>query len=378
MPKRQTTDSLSKGTCMLGLENRVAFMRLKRGVALGASSLLLGSMIAGCTIIEGSSAKNETTQAAPVQAAAPAPVAKPTYAAANPAAMNIASSGIPIPLPSPRHREFKVASISPSAGLESFSYSVPIRQLAGVYLKYGDAVAVAEKSKLNTPKEVRRILKDLRFSQAETLAAGWYAVRAMTAAQNKAFADGVRSEVSRNGEARVLAALDNPDYVLSIPGAGAAQADVIASVSAENQRLATLRKRFLDVAQQFQHEKWGMNEPLSPAQYAEAPAQSTPAPSMATRLASLAHAFAPVGEAQAATPTVMTKILAMGARQILSAPATNVAARDDTSTCLNWARLNLNQCIAAAHFPSEEAWCTGTHGVEDVRACWASSMPAVH
>ncbi|MEN6543960.1 hypothetical protein [Parvibaculum sp.] len=353
-------------------------MRLKRGVAIGASSLMLGSMIAGCTIIEGGSAENASKQAAPVQAAAAAPVAKPTYAAVNPAVENIASSGIPIPLPSPRHREFKVASISPTAGLERFSYSVPIRQLAGVYLKYGDAVAGAEKSKLNTPKEVRRVLKDLRFAQPETMAAGWYAVRAMTAAQNKAFADGVRSEVGRNGEARVLAALDNPDYVLSIPGASAAQADVIASVSAENQRLAALRKRFLDVAQQFQRQKWGMNEPLSPAQYAQAPAQSIAAPSMTTRLASLARSFAPIGEAQAATPTVMTRILALGARQILSAPVSSASARDDTSTCLNWARLNLNQCIAAAHFPSEEAWCTGTHGVEDVRACWASSMPAVH
>jgi len=361
---------------MLGLKNHVALMRLKRGVTVGASSILLGSLIAGCTIIQGGSAENETKQAVPAQAAVP--VTPAAYAAVNPATENIASSGIPIPLPSPRHREFKVASIAPNAGLPAFSFSVPIRQLAGTYLKYGDAVAGAEKSKLNTPKEVRRVLKDLRFAQPESMAAGWYAVRAMTAAQNKAFAQGVRDEARRNGEARVLAALDNPDYVLGLPGASAAEADVVASVSAENQRLAALRIRFLDVAQQFQRQKWGMMEPVSPARYAEAPAESTAAPSMATRLASLARSFSPVGEAQAGAPTVMSKILALGARQVLAAPVSNASERDDTSTCLNWARLNLNQCIAAAHFPSEEAWCTGTHGVEDVRACWASSMPAVH
>ena len=362
---------------MLGLENRVAFMRLKRGVTIGASSILLGSLIAGCTIIQGGSAENEGNKAPTVKAVA-APVAAPAYAAANPAAENVASAGIPIPLPSPRHREFKVASISPTAGLSTFSYSVPIRQLAGVYLKYDDAIAVAEKSKLNSPKEVRRVLKDLRFAQPDNMAAGWYAVRAMTAAQNKQFSQGVHDEVSRNGEARVLAALDNPDYVLGIAGAGAAEADVVASVSAENQRMASLHKRLMDVAHQFQREKWGMIEPLSPAQYAEAPVESSTAPSMSTRLASLARSFSPIGEARAGTPTVMSKILALGARQVLSAPVVNAATRDETATCLNWARLNLNQCIAAAHFPSEEAWCTGTHGVEDVRACWASSLPAVH
>lgn len=347
-------------------------MRMKHGVAAGAGSVLFAALLAGCTVIQGDTAELDNMKSSSAQTA-PVPAAKPadTLAAASLADESIASAGIPIPLMSPRHREFKVASVDPRAGLGSFG--VPIRQLAGVYLKYGDALNVAEKSRLNTPKEVRRVLKDLRFAEPETMAAGWYAVRAMTAAQNKLFAQGVRDEVRRDGQDKVLASLDDPAFVLRIAGADAAATDVMASVTAENERMLGLRKRFLDTAQTFQRQKWGMIEPLTPVKEAEAPA-----PSMTSRLASLASTLSPISEAQAYSPAVMTKILALGARQVMAAPVSpaKAAERDETSACLNWARLNLNQCIAAAHFPSEEAWCTGTHGVEEVRACWAAVLPA--
>jgi hypothetical protein len=272
----------------------------------------------------------------------------------------------------------RVASIDPRIGLSTLSSGVSIKELAGVYLKYGDALGVAETSNLNTPKEVRRVLKGLRFSQPDTLANGWYAVRAMAAAHDALFSKGVREQVRIDGRDKVLASLDDPTYVLRIPGAGSATAAIVASASQENSRMIKLRQKFMDTAHNFQRQKWGMNEPSAADEgiVKAADATATDAP-VREKLTRILHEFSPVTEAQAYSTAVMTKILAQGAREIISAPVTPVAMRsDETATCLNWARLNLNQCIAAAHFPSEEAWCAGTHAVEEVRTCWATALPA--
>ena len=85
----------------------------------------------------------------------------------------------------------------------------------------------------------------------------------------------------------------------------------------------------------------------------------------------------PVGPAQAYTPGVMNRILTLGAYQVIegSMTAGDADHRNSTGRCLNWARLNLDQCIAASRFPSEEAYCTGKHAVEEVRSCWAEALP---
>lgn len=357
---------------MLGHRSWARIGASRRGTMLTIASLAMsGAVLAGCTVIEGKSSKPEAAKVAETQPAPAPPAANDAAALAN---QSIASAGIPIPLISPRHQGgVRVASVDPRAGLSALGVGgIPIRQLAGVYLKYGDALVLAEKSKLGTPKEVRRVLKDLRFAEPENMAQGWYAVRAVTAAQTTAFAQGVREEVRRMGQDRVLRALDNPNYVLRLPGADAATTAVIASVAAENERMLSLRQRFLDTAQKFMRQKWGMSDPAAESAPVREAASRETRPSFASRLAALS----PIGEAQAYSPAIMTKILSHAARQVMSVSSIPVAQRDETSTCLNWARLNLNQCIAATHFPSEEAWCTGTHGIEEVRACWASVLPA--
>lgn len=349
-----------------------------RGARLAIASLFIsGALVSGCTVVEGNTSsldnmKSAAAQAAPSQAPAPATTTADA-ASASVSDTSFASAGIPIPLISPRHANaapVQVASVDPRAGLSALGGSggTPVRQLAGVYLKYGSALALAEKSKLGTPTEVRRVLKEMRYSQPEVMAQGWYAVQAMTAAQTNAFAQGVRDEVRRIGQDRVLAALNDPDYVLRLPGADAATTAIMASVTAENERMLSLRKRFLDTAQQFMRQKWGMSEPMQPVRQADA---REPGQSFRALIANLS----PISEAHAYSRPALTKILALGARQVMAVPMA-AAERDETSACLNWARLNLNQCIAAAHFPSEEAWCAGTHGVEEVRACWASVLPA--
>jgi hypothetical protein len=345
-----------------------------RQKSLGAVFLILA--LAGCTVIQGDTASLDnmnSASAAPVPLATPSTGPNDSLLTGSVGQTSIASSGIPIPLMSPRHRGVKIASIDPRSGLSAISLGVPIGQLAGVYVDFGKAMAYAEGSKLNSPKEVRRVLKKLRIEEPEMLADGWIAVRSMAAAQTAAFAKGVRDEVRYKGEARVLSLLEDPDYVLRLPGASVAVGAVMASGKAENERLEKLRKRLIETAFSFQKQKWGMSTPLKNGPLTQT-AKAETGTGMVKKVLS---AISPVSEAHAYSTTVMAKILARGARQSISAPILPISGHnDETTSCLNWARLNLNQCVAAAHFPSEEAWCTGTHAVEEVRACWAAALPA--
>ena len=342
----------------------------------GLSMGLLLLTLSGCTVVQGDTAsldKMKTASATPTAQAAAVTASNDTLETASLYEQSIASSGIPIPLISPRHRDVQVASIDPRAGLSTVSLGVPMSQLAGVYFKFDKAMDVAETSKLNSPKEVRRVMKTLRIEQPETLADGWYAVRAMSAANTATFAEGVRNELRVHGESKMLALLEDSDYVMRLPGAGAAMSAIMASGKAEDERLAKLRKRFIDTAFKFQKQKWGMNTPMVSEPATEVAEADTPSSTFRQIFAALS----PVSEAQAYTISVMTKILARGARESMSLPIVPISGRkDETTSCLNWARLNLDQCIAAAHFPSEEAWCTGTHAIEEVRACWSAALPA--
>ncbi len=349
----------------------------------GASFRTLGVSIAaaiaigGCTVVEGG--KDAASAPAPVAA----PIAAEVAALANDGLTtggiaNIASANIPIPLPSPRQQvPVQVASVDPSAGIAAMSAKPQLEQMAGVYASFGSAIASVGESRLNTPSDVRRALAALRFSQPDALADGWYATHALIAANEAAFAQGIRDEVRMRGRASVIEALESDDnYILQVRGARNATDAVAAALRSENARLAALSARFKETSYAFQKQRWGMIEPLAPttrtADAADAPA------SLTERAGALLAALAPVKSAQAYTPSVMNRVLTLAAYQVIdgSMAAGASSGRNPTGRCLNWARLNLDQCLAAARFPSEEAYCAGKHGVEEVRGCWAQALPA--
>lgn len=338
-------------------------------------SLAAALTIGGCTVVEGG-AKNETAApAAPAVAEAPAP--------ANDALMtggiaSIASANIPIPLPSPRQQApVQVASVDPSAGIASLSARPQLQQLAGVYASYGSAIAAVGQSKLDTPSDVRRALASLRVTQPDALADGWYATHAMIAAQDAAFAQGIRDEVRHRGKTAVLEAIESDDtYILSVRGARSATEAVTAALRADNTRMATLSARFKDLSYSFQKQRWGMTDPL-PAQGETKTAEADDR-SFMDRAKDMLATLSPVTPAQAYSPSVMNRVLTLASYQVIhgSMDAGATTERNPTGRCLNWARLNLDQCLAAARFPSEEAYCAGKHAVEEVRGCWAQAVPA--
>lgn len=311
-------------------------------------------------------------------AAAPEPASAPVATAADEALLAANLSGIPIPLPSPLQRApVQVASIDPSAGIAALTSARRLGDLTGVYVNYGSALATAAEARLNTPADVRRALALLRIAEPDGLADGWYAARAMIAAQDPTFTQGVRDEARAVGKTVLLEQLvADDDYVLQIRGASSASAAVAVAIRDETGRITQLSARFIDTAYQFQKQRWGMVAP-QPSQ-PEAPVKAAAASPLEQARAVMA-ALSPIGTAHAYTPSVMNRILTLAAHQVLDGSMDAVQAsapRNPTGRCLNWARLNLNQCIAASRFPSEEAWCAGKHALQDVGNCFAEAVPA--
>ncbi|MEQ9517824.1 MAG: hypothetical protein RLN89_00145, partial [Parvibaculum sp.] len=235
---------------------------------------------------------------------------------------------------------------------------------------------------LGTPREVRRLLDKLRFNEPSSVAQGWLAHRGLIAAADPSFAAGVQQAVSAQGQVAVIAQLSGKgQFARDLPGADSAVNSVMNAIAADNRLLNQLHEHFLDAAQTFQGNRWGMITPAPAA----APSNDFAAledDEGTSGLSSILSELAPISTAHALAPHIMERVLAYGARHIISTslqtaiPTADLAQPDQkTTSCLNWSKLNLNQCIAAAHFPSEEAWCTGKHAIEDVRACWANVLP---
>ena len=92
-------------------------------------------------------------------------------------------------------------------------------QLAQEYSKFDAALDDAVNSRLHTPSEVRARILALRYQEPADLWQAWVAFRAMSAAQNQVFAEGIRREVERRGRDNVLSQLNGRNaFVQSIPG----------------------------------------------------------------------------------------------------------------------------------------------------------------
>lgn len=258
-----------------------------------------------------------------------------------------------------------------------------VHAVAAPYVAFNTAVDEAFKSQLATPREVRRLLDGLRFNEPQTVAQSWLAHRGLIAAENLEFQEGVRLALARDGAISVMQQLSGRgSYARNLHGADAAVAAVLERVLNDNYRMTVLKGRFLSTAQEFQTKRWGMIErPKMPASVDFADAGNTE--SLTTQISDTLRNFSPISPAHASASPLMERVLAYGALHIIAtsletdvSTAEMAPADRRTTSCLNWAKLNLNQCVAAAHFPSEEAWCTATHAIEDVRACWETVLPA--
>jgi len=354
--------------------------RLPRAFALATTALSI-SLLAGCLTDEKTSpsAKAPTPQeqarAADAIPAAPETPAQPVIAAvaAGAASANAPRTAkgfaVPVPLPDPR----RVAAAHTNGMLAVH---------AALQERYRAGVATAVDTKIDSPRVVKQVLKDIRYDDPAALQIAWISGYAQIAAANPVYEKGVLETAREIGPEELLKILaSDPGFVRDIHGAGLATADVTKAFQANDLRLKTAGENLINAAYSFQKRKWGALEHETKRDYA-----SLEQPGIADRLgpfaSTLLRELAPISSANAYTPYTMTVILTVAAQEVivqndekLLDKVADFRPNRALTSCLNWARLNLNQCLAAAHFPSEEAWCTGTHGAEDVRVCWNRALP---
>lgn len=265
---------------------------------------------------------------------------------------------------------------SPKGGMPSLN-----AQAQG-YVTFARDIDTISAMKLQSPTEVRNALHRLKRHQPKQMTEGWIAYGAEIAGENKKFAASLAKEIEKRGRKGVASKIEkDPSYVLELRGAYDAMNDILASVSSDTAKLNTLQERFISTAYEFQKiKKWGMLEENVPQDelksFASLP--TSPLPEVAHNYVIPAGLF---GGGKSKAPAMGN---ATGPTQSALVLAARLAASDAPSTrvgdagleqCLRWARLNLNQCMAASHFPSEEAYCTGKHALAEVSACWSQLLP---
>lgn len=252
------------------------------------------------------------------------------------------------------------------------------------YVTFARDVDSISKMALQNPTEVRDALNRLKKHQPKQMTEGWIAYGASLAADNKDFSASLKKEVEKRGRDTVEQKIaSDPSYLLRLDGAGAALNDIFASVASDTAKLNTLQQRFISTAYEFQKiKKWGALERTTPNAFASL-TSPLPEPERARDFVVAAGLFGggkskapevvPTGPTQRALELAARLTIGEGANDTSSVPL--VVGDKGLEQCLRWAKLNLNQCMAASHFPSEEAYCTGKHALAEVSACWSQLLP---
>ena len=250
----------------------------------------------------------------------------------------------------------------------------------------------------------------------DQLTRGWIAYGAQTAAQSPAFVQGVRDAAAYYGRDAVIWAVSvDPSYARGLRGGGEVTRMLLDSANADSARIVAVADRYQEFAYSLQRQRWA--NAVAPGQAARvqrvrslgrdgAPASAVPA-EYAPRLAVAPLSISPSSDPTAyggrrfwdavrggeqvvevaATPAsyqlrvnatrgeAIDRMAAVAALQALDATATNQSAvtrliSDPRSRdCFEMAQLQLYQCMSAARFRYENAFCMGQHGLRDIGTC---------
>ena len=335
----------------------------------------LGLLLAGCIGVDTSSPKVAAVQAQP--ASAPVAASAPYQVASAPVVLTDGTI-VPIPRAKPAiaGKPLDRATRADAAAATPLDGPRGLVEKAATYRAFEAAIDDLAQRKFKSPRDVRAALDSLRPHDPALLGEGWVANSAFLAAQQPEFVAALKAAVARNGKQAVLSQLKSGTGVWMFAGAQQARSAVVADASADYQKLTGLGQRFLTTAVEFQRTRWGSYEPATP--FSVSP-QFAAAEVGGSGLGGILAELAGVTEAHASAP-VMQRILAIAGHIALeesdASAAVSLVQNRDLSRCTRFARLNLNQCLAAAHFPSEEAYCTGKHAVNEIAYCWATYLPA--
>lgn len=311
---------------------------------------------------------------------------------------------------------FGVAHADTTNGTISGSPQTATMQNAiSAYAAYHADVTDLRKSQISANPDLESALDRVARHNRDDMTRGWVAYGGNIAAQSPTFVQGVRDAASFYGKDAVIWAVSvDPSYARSLRGGNDATRLVLAAAAADAARITNVADRYQEMAYSLQRQRWANAvAPGQPARLSRVRGLGQPGSAMITVADSVSPrlSIAPLTLSQQSDPTayggrrfwdtvtgapVVTEVAAqvsyqwklngprgpavdrmaaIGALEALDAVDTHQTAvtqlmNDPRSRdCFEMAQLQLYQCMSAAHYRYENAFCLGAHGLRDVGLC---------
>ena len=284
------------------------------------------------------------------------------------------------------------------------------------YAAYQNDVTELRAAQISNNDALERALDRVGRHNKDDMTRGWVGYGSQVAAQSPAFVQGVRDAAAYYGRDAVIWAISaDPSYARGLRGGQEVTRMLLDTVEADSARVISVADRYQELAYSMQRQRWANS--VAPGQAARlqrvralgvagAAAPALP-DGMAPRLTAATLSIAPNSDpgslggrqfwdnvrggshanvvAVSSNPTVwrvnltrgmaLDRMAAVAALQALDATTANQSAvsqllNDPRSRdCFEMAQLQLYQCMSAAHFRYENAFCLGQHGLRDVGVC---------
>lgn len=294
----------------------------------------------------------------------------------------------------------------------------PLAAAIGNYAAYQNDISALETGALGTADELERALDRAAGVNRETMSRGWIAYGALTAAQAPEFVKSVRDTAAHYGREVMIRGLTlDPGYAQTLKGGDEAARLALIAARADGARVFAVGERYKELAYTLQRQRWA--NAVAPQQPARVQRMKTLSASAATRgvdavmaprLQAAAVTFtpwtdstqfgganfwdtfrttpAPVAAAPLAAPalppvlrahhdrvqtvnrmTTLAALYALDATKEPSAQADRLLSEGSTTRCLELAQVQFYQCMSAARFRYENAFCLGEHALKDMGSC---------
>jgi hypothetical protein len=243
------------------------------------------------------------------------------------------------------------------------------------------------------------------YMARQRLVRAWLAYSSLIAEQHPQFLDDVRDVADYYGRDAAIAALANdPAYAGAFRYADQASESVIEAIEEDSEEIAEIGQQFRLAAYDLQGERWAnavardRQNRLAALRAADSIAAPLATDMFSTQfvsetdMGSASSMFAPAARPSlpASTPDlsldpdVPYEPDRVRVGRILSIAALRAIGDDNRFTedslqslladplaqrCIEWARVNLAQCVAAAHFEYEDSFCIAQHALLDVSQC---------
>ncbi len=239
-------------------------------------------------------------------------------------------------------------------------------ELAHEYEKFSADLDQISTMKINTPKTVRSAYNTLAAPHPDLLATGWMAKAARIVSETPAFQRTLDAKLEKDGREKFVKKLTkSKKYASKTFKDPAIERTIVQAIADDVGAMHTLGASFRETAIQMGRSRWGANEQEPITTFA-----STGNTAKAYQLSN-ARPMATMGP-------IADRILNLAARMSIGAAEGSHRAETDKlvtitemNQCLSWAKLNMNQCSAAAAKPSELAFCTGKHALKERANCWS-------